>query len=187
MKNVTTHNPIQTEAERLASRHPQAIFQRKNANDEQESQIELIGLNQDDEFGHSVASQPAQEAQAPQSKAHTKTNGQEFSLKVALDPKTHQPTSVEIDPNDAHSSHQNKVNEVEHAAVPVMTESTPEETAAMQSDILEQLEAVEDLPTKPMVPAAVVQEAYGMELIPKTENENELEPQPVHLEPMQSN
>jgi len=67
-----------------------------------------------------------------------------------------------------------------------MTESTPEETAEMQHDILERLEhGDDDLPVDPIVPAAVVQEAYGMS--PETDNdEAQIEERPVHLEPLKT-
>ena len=66
--------------------------------------------------------------------------------------------------------------------LPGLAYSTPEEAAAIQPAILDQLENNDELPTDPIVPASVVQHAYGMEPIPSEEEEEApAEPQPVSL------
>ncbi|MEZ0374140.1 MAG: hypothetical protein ACAI44_33930 [Candidatus Sericytochromatia bacterium] len=102
---------------------------------------------------------------------------EEIIVKVSLDHQTHEPTEVET---IVHPQQEQAAEAIQ--VLPGLAVSTPEEAAAMQPAILEQLEHPDDLPTEPMVPASVVQHAYGMELVPEAKQPAE-KPQRVHLEP----
>lgn len=61
----------------------------------------------------------------------------------------------------------------------------PEDAANLQPMILEQLEKPQEIEIEPMVPPSVVQQAYGMELVPAEQAPQESKkPQPVHLSEM---
>ncbi len=74
--------------------------------------------------------------------------------------------------------------------LPLPTETTPEESAEIQPVILEQLaHSDDDLPTKPIVPAETVKEAYGLQEDMRKEEikayvEEYAEPETVSLEPL---